>query len=132
MMGVIIIAVAVLVGWIIFKRYTKDRIQLGIDFCVKTEELLEIYNEFEEIEKQEGVYNLTGSYFVVEYDSSKLSEFFMQMEYALALLYDEYDLLATMEYDFTPEDWDYIQEWRTKLQGMENKVRYEKWRHGCK
>ena len=54
----------------------------------------------------------------------------MQIEYALAVMFDQYDVIEKMEYDFAEEDWDYIQEQHQKLQNIENNLRYEKWVHG--
>lgn len=119
-----------LVWCFIFRRYTKRRIELGIDFCARAEELIGIYNAYKSLESQNGSFELGQRYFVAEYNSDEIKEFFTQMEYALAVMYDEYDIIEKMEYDFTEEDWDYIQEQRQKLQNIENSLRYEKWMHG--
>ena len=88
-----------LVWWIIFNRYTKWRLELGIDFCARSEELIGIYNDYKNLESQNGTFELGQRYFVAEYNSEEIKEFFMQMEYALAVMFDQYDVIEKMEYD---------------------------------
>lgn len=125
-----ILLLLLLVWWIIFNRYTKWRLELGIDFCARSEELIGIYNDYKNLESQNGTFELGQRYFVAEYNSEEIKEFFMQMEYALAVMFDQYDVIEKMEYDFAEEDWNYIQEQHQKLQNIENNLRYEKWVHG--
>ena len=101
------------VWWIVFNRYTKWRLELGIDFCARSEELIGIYNEYKNLESQNGTFELGQRYFVAEYNSEEIKEFFMQMEY-----------------DFAEDDLNYIQEQHQKLQNIENNLRYEKCVHG--
>lgn len=82
-----------LVWWIIFNRYTKWRLELGIDFCARSEELIGIYNDYKNLESQNGTFELGQRYFVAEYNSEEIKEFFMQMEYALAVMFDQYDVI---------------------------------------
>lgn len=82
-----------LVWWIVFNRYTKWRLELGIDFCARSEELIGIYNDYKNLESQNGTFELGQRYFVAEYNSDEIKEFFMQMEYALAVMFDQYDVI---------------------------------------
>lgn len=128
---IVLIVVVAIASWI-YNIIQNQKIQKGIRFCEKVENLLKAYQEIFGVKVGSITYKYETqvNHYIIAYDSQKPRSFFMQLELGIADALDEFDKIKNCEYDYVEEDWECIIEHYNGLIELENHIRYETWRNG--
>ena len=110
---IVLIVVVGIASWI-YNIVQNQKIQKGIRFCEKVENLLKAYQEIFGVKVGSITYKYETqvNHYIIAYDSQKPKSFFMQLELGIADALDEFDKIKNCEYDYVEEDWECIMEKR--------------------
>ena len=131
---IIVLSIVVITILYLHNMIQKQKIEKGIQFCEKVENIIRIYQEAFGVEVGNITYKYETQidYYIIAYDSKNPKSFFMQLELGIADALDEYDKIKDFEFDYVEEDWQCITEHYEGLSEMENRVRHEMWKRGFK